>query len=144
MNQAASGFVPEIVVLFCRQSVAGEIDPITAPKAASDLKLRFASLTCSSKLELPHLFRVLEGGADGVMLVACPVDGCARMTGSAMSGRRVERGKKLLESAGVGSGRLLLERGTGLTLEELVRRARAFAETLRPLGPSPMKGVLKK
>lgn len=140
MNQNG-GFQPEIVVAFCRRAVAEEIDPITAPKAAPELRLRFATLTCSSKLELPHLFRMLEGGADGLLLVTCPVDGCARQVGATMSGKRVERGQKLLDEAGVGGGRLALERGRNLTLDELVRRARVFAETLRPLGPSPMKGV---
>jgi len=119
MNQIAtgSGYEPEIVVIFCRQSVAEDLDPMTAPLVAKDLKLKFASMTCSSKLELPHLLRVLEGGVDGILLVACPVDGCARMSGSTMSGRRIERGKALLSAAGLAPERLALERGRGLTVE---------------------------
>ena len=145
MNQVpGSGYEPEIVIVYCRQSVAADLDPMTAPHSAPDLRLKFASMTCSSKLELPHLFRVLEAGADGVMLVACPVDGCARMQGSTLSGRRIERGRKLLAASGLAPERLALERGRGLTAAELADRARRFAETLRPLGPNPMKGVPKK
>jgi coenzyme F420-reducing hydrogenase delta subunit len=145
MNQSpGSGFEPEIVIIFCRQSVAADLDPMTAPLAAKDLRLKFASMTCSSKLELPHLFRVMEGGMDGIMLVACPVDGCARMQGSTLSGRRIERGKKLLAEAGLAPERIVLERGSGLSAEQLADRARQFAEILRPLGPSPMKGVSQK
>lgn len=144
MNQIATGFQPEIVVLFCRQSVAEDLDPMTAPLSAPDLRLKFASMTCSSKLELPHLFRVLESGLDGIMLVACPVDGCVRMQGSTLSGRRIERGKQLLAAAGLAPERITLERGRGLTVEELADRARRFVEILRPLGPNPMKGVPEK
>lgn len=144
MNQQANGFQPEIVVVFCRRSAAEKFDPMSAPASAPELRLKYASMTCSSKLELPHLFRVLEGGADGILLLACPVDGCARMTGSRSSGLRVERARKLLEEAGVGAGRIALERGLGLAGEEINRRVRAFAEVLRPLGPNPMKGVAGK
>ena len=143
MNRNA-GFQPEIVVIFCRQSVAADLDPMTAPLSAPDLRLKFASMTCSSKLELPHLFRVMESGVDGVMLVACPVDGCARMVGSTMAGRRIERGRKLLAEAGLPPERIAFERGRGLTAKDLADRARRFADTLRPLGPSSMKGVSEK
>lgn len=146
MNQTVtgSGYEPEIVVIFCRQSVAADLDPMTAPLAAKELKLKFASMTCSSKLELPHLLRVLEGGADGILLVACPVDGCARMSGSTASGRRIERGRALLAEAGLPADRIALERGRGLSAEDLAERARKFATILRPLGPNPMKGVPEK
>ena len=96
-------------------------------------------MPCSSKVEIPHVLRILEQGADGVELVACPQDRCRFLVGSLRAEKRIERASGLLDEIRMGGARLGLSRRAKLAAEDLVALAAARAEAVRPLGPNPMK-----
>jgi coenzyme F420-reducing hydrogenase delta subunit len=131
--------VPEIVVLYCQHSVAPDADVAVAAQQARGFLLRPKMMPCSSKVEVPHLLRILEQGADGVELVACPEDKCRFLVGSLMAGKRVRRAKELLEEIRFGSERLGISHTQPLSAEGLLGLAKARAEVVKPLGPNPMK-----
>lgn len=132
-------FDPEIVVLYCQHSVAENANVTRDSQRASGFNVRPTMIPCSSKVEIPHLLRVLEEGADGLELVACPEEKCQFLVGSLMAEKRIERARRLLEEVGMGAERLGLSRAGGLSAEGLVGLAGARAEALKPLGPNPMK-----
>jgi coenzyme F420-reducing hydrogenase delta subunit len=135
-SRTQQDFEPEIVVLYCERAAA-------PPPAEHDrpLHLREVVVPCTSKIEISHLLKILEQGADAVQVVGCPEGDCQFLTGSRRTERRIEFARKLLAEAGMGEERLAMERarameGTGL-LELAGRRAAAVA----PLGPNPMKNA---
>lgn len=132
-------FKPEIVVLFCRQSV----DPATDLSAVSGLvtagRSRLVALPCSSKVDVPHILKVLEAGADGVLVLACPDKTCQFMVGNVRAEKRIRYVHDLLESAGLGGARVSLVRGAGLTADNLAKLTDQQALAVRSLGINPIK-----
>lgn len=132
-------FDPEIVVLYCQHCVAGEANVAVASQQVPGLTVRTAMLPCSSKVEVPHLLKILEQGADAVELVACPQDVCRFLVGSLRAEKRVDRAKELLEQIRMGGQRLGLSRRVRLSAQGLLALAQARGAAVRPLGPNPMK-----
>lgn len=132
-------FDPEIVVLYCQHTVARGAEVVTALQEARGMTVRSTMMPCSSKVEVSHLLKILEQGADGVELVACPQQKCQFLVGSLKAEKRVRRAHGLLDEIGMGGERLGLSRKEGLSAAELMGLAEARAEAVRRLGPNPMK-----
>ncbi|MBU2518420.1 MAG: hydrogenase iron-sulfur subunit [Proteobacteria bacterium] len=140
-NNSTAEFQPRITLLYCRQSLAPEVKPVQGSRTGQGFSVRLVLLPCSSKVQLPHLMRLLEQGSDGLQIAACPEKACQHLVGSTRAEKRLNRGRELLEQVGMGAERLGLERGAGLTLEDLMQMAGRRADAARALGPNPMKGV---
>jgi F420-non-reducing hydrogenase iron-sulfur subunit len=132
-------FAPEIVVLYCQHCVARNANVSVVPQQARGLTVRTTMIPCSSKVEVSHVLKILEQGADGVELVACPEDQCRFLVGSLKAEKRIGRARGLLEEIGMGGQRLGLTRREQLSVEELLDLATARAGAVQPLGPNPMK-----
>ncbi len=74
------------------------------------LVVRTAIIPCGSKVEVSYLFRILEEGADGVEVVACPDGKCQFLVGNLRAQRRVEYARRLLDAAGMGADRIGISR----------------------------------
>ncbi len=141
MIQAASTqeFKPEIVVLYCQYSVAKDADINAVQNRAQGFKARFMMLPCSSKIEVPHLLKILEKGVDGIQVIGCPDDLCRFLVGNQRAEKRIEYARGLLDQVGMGADRLSMQRGQGLSEDALLQIAQAAADTVRKMGPNPMK-----
>jgi coenzyme F420-reducing hydrogenase delta subunit len=141
VNKANQSFQPDITLLYCRQTLAQGVKPVEGRRAGEGFSARLVVLPCSSKVQLPHLMRLLEKGSDGLQIAACPSKACQHLVGSNRAERRLAYAQGLLEQVGMGAQRLGLERGAGLKLDDLLEMAGRRAEAVRALGPNPMKGV---
>ena len=133
-------FMPEIVLLYCRQSLADGVKPFEGPRSGQGFVAKLAPLPCSSKVEVGHMLKIIESGADGLLLVACPEGACQFLVGSTRAEKRVEHARGLFEQTGMAASRLALERGSKLSLDDILALGKEFAESLRSLGPNPAKG----
>ncbi len=132
-------FEPEIVVLYCQHCADADAEPAIAAQRAEGLVVRPTMMPCSSKVEVPHLLKILEQGADAVQVVACPEGKCRFLVGSLRAERRIDYARGLLEQIGFDGERLGISRHQRLSAEEILRLAEDRARAVKPLGPSPMK-----
>ena len=133
-------FQPEIVVLYCRQALDAEERPPEGARQALGLRVRLVLLPCSSKVEAYQMLKIVEQGADGVLLLACPEKACRFLTGSLKAERRVQRARQLLGLVNMGPERVALRRVSGLSLKDILALAGQMAAEVKALGPNPMKG----
>ena len=138
-NKEAGRCEPEIVVLFCQQSVNGTVELANAYRRLPGVRVRLIVLPCSSNVEVRQIVKILERGADAVQVVACAEESCRFLVGSSRAERRVEYVRRLLDEIDFGAERVGLVRGTNLSAEELLERARERADLIRELGPNPMR-----
>jgi len=129
----------EIVVLYCQGCIEGKADRADELHTADGVRTRLVVVPCTSKVELPHLLKILERGADGVQVVGCGQNACRFLVGSNVAAARVARARDLLDDAGVGAERLGMSRGAGLDVGDLRARGRQRAEAARVYGANPMK-----
>lgn len=132
-------FEPEIVALYCGRSLAkGDYLP-EGTRRGSGFKVRFVMIPCSSKIETSYLIKLIEQGADGVAVVACPTKQCQFLVGSARAEHRIKHAQDLLEEVGMSADRLGMVRGHDLTSNQIMTIAEERANAIRQLGENPMK-----
>lgn len=136
MNES---FVPDIIVLYCGCSLAqGDYLPEGAMKGGT-FKGRFIMIPCGHKIELVYLIKMIEQGADGVVMVVCPQEKCRSLTGSIRAKNRVRYARHLLEEVGEHGERFGVVEGLGLSSEEIKALARERADIVREIGENPLK-----
>ncbi len=140
-SQTSEKFEPEIVVLYCGRSLANHDCLPEGTKRGAGFKVRFVMMPCSSKIETYYLVKLIEQGADGVFLVACPEKHCQFLVGSVRAEKRMKYTQTLLDEVGMGADRLGMIRSLNLKSEELVALAREHASTVRPLGINPLDSI---
>jgi len=132
-------FEPEIVLLYCGRSLAQNNNLSEGTRQGSGFRARLVMMPCSSKIEPQHLLKLIEQGADGVVVVACPEEQCQFMIGSSRADRRVKYARTLLDEVGMSADRLALVRRQGLAAGDIMAIAEETASIISPLGQNPMK-----
>ncbi len=134
-----TGFIPEIVVMYCQNSVSEKAVLRETVTKAGSFKARLSMLPCTGKVDTPHLLKILEDGADGIEIVGCPEGKCRCLVGNTRAQKRVEYSRSLLDQIKMGADRLGMDRGERLSSGALMELAGKRAALVKPLGPNPMK-----
>lgn len=129
----AVGEGPETVLLYCQCSVSEEAEIAVAAENVEGFSVKPVMVTCSSKVQVADLLKILDRGADGVEVVACPDEACRFLIGSRKAEKRIDYARSLLDEIGVGGKRLGISWGSGLSAEELMARAAKRARAVKEL-----------
>jgi F420-non-reducing hydrogenase iron-sulfur subunit len=125
-------------VFYCSQHLeSGQFSALDGVREGDTIKA--ISLPCSGKVDVPYLIKALETGADGVVIVTCPGNGCRHFEGNRRAHKRAEAVESLLEEIGMGTGRMEVlecgEQGAGRVLGQINR----FLVRLRELPATPVR-----
>jgi coenzyme F420-reducing hydrogenase delta subunit len=135
-------YSPKVNVLYCGRTLKSEGQFVEGRKKGPGFMADFTMLPCSSTVEVGFLIKLIEQGADGVLVIACPKKKCQLLTGSAHAGRRVEFARTLLDEVGMEPLRLRLIHQDNLSVEDLMAFAEQIARDLSPLGRNPVHAVI--
>jgi coenzyme F420-reducing hydrogenase delta subunit len=100
--------------------------------------IKIIQVPCSGRVDILHLLRAIEDGADGVYVAGCLEGECHFLTGNLKAKKRVQYVKKVLEEIGLEPERVEmfnLSSGEGPRFAEI---ALEMLERIRNLGPSPV------
>jgi coenzyme F420-reducing hydrogenase delta subunit len=101
--------------------------------------VKIIQVPCSSRVDILHLLRAIEDGADGVYVAGCLEGECHFLTGNLKAKKRVQYVKRVLEEIGIEPERVEmfnLSSGQGPRFAEI---AREMVDRIKKLGPSPIK-----
>ncbi len=101
--------------------------------------VKIIRVPCSGKVDVLHLLRAIQKGADGVYVVGCLEGTCHYKEGNFRAKERVNHVKRLLEEVGLEGERVRmynLSSGEGPTFAAY---AREMTEHIKSLGPNPLK-----
>jgi coenzyme F420-reducing hydrogenase delta subunit len=128
-----------ITAFCCRRS--GEKAAAEAKRLGLGLPgLEVIGVPCSGRVDVLHLLKAFEAGADGVMVVGCYEDACEFLRGNIVAGRRVEYVRGLLGEAGIDPERVLMVYAAAAAPHRLARTVKEFSERLQANGPRPGAG----
>ncbi len=96
----------ELTVFYCHHQGAKVLPILNELNGSAGLELRKISLPCSGKLEVFHLTKALERGADGVAIFGCPEGSCHYIVGSQRAGGRVRYTQRILKAIGMEENRI--------------------------------------
>ena len=100
--------------------------------------IKIIRLPCTGKIDVIHLLRAIQKGADGVYVVGCLEGNCHFNEGNYRARERVDHVRMLLEEIGLEGDRVRmynLSSGEGPTFAAY---AKEMTDHIRSLGPNPL------
>lgn len=134
-----SQFEPIIVAFACHYCAYSAADVAGSMRLEYPANIKIVKLPCSGKLDSIHVMRALQKGADGVLVAGCLTGDCHFKTGNIRAAKKVRYVQGLLKDIGLEPERVSmieLSAGQGAKFAEL---ATNFTESIRELGPNPIK-----
>ena len=96
-------------------------------------------MPCTGKVDLIHILRAFEKGADGVYVVGCLEGECHYNRGNIRARKRIEQAKQILETVGIGGERAEMYNLSSSEAPRFVQIAEEMTEKIGTLGPNPIK-----
>ena len=106
--------------------------------------IRIVRVPCTGKVDVLHILRAFEKGADGVYVVGCMEGECRFDSGNLRARKRVEQARGILDTIGIGGERVKmynLSSGEGTRFAEF---ATEMTEKIKEIGPNPLKKSKEK
>jgi len=94
---------------------------------------------CTGRVDILHLLKALEDGADGVYVAGCEEGDCHFLSGNIKAKKRVEYVQKILEELGVEKERVVMYNMGAADGPRFAEIAEEFTSIIKGLGPAPFK-----
>ncbi len=132
-------FEPKIVAFCCHYCAYTAADLAGSMRLQYPPNVRIIRLPCTGKVDVLHLLRAFEDGADGVYVAGCMEGDCHFINGNFRAKKRVHYAKKLLDEIGFGGDRLEMFNMSAAMGPRFAEVAMEMVERIKKLGPSPIK-----
>jgi coenzyme F420-reducing hydrogenase delta subunit/formate hydrogenlyase subunit 6/NADH:ubiquinone oxidoreductase subunit I len=132
-------FEPLIVGFVCNECVYAAADLAGTSRFRYPENVRLIRVPCSGQVDIIHILRAFEDGADGVFVGGCLKDQCHYVDGNYKAEDRVEFLKGILRAIGLEEERLSINFLSAAMAREFVKLANDFTDSVRELGPSPLR-----
>ena len=106
--------------------------------------IKIIRVPCTGKVDILHVLRAFEKGADGVYAVGCLEGDCHFNSGNFRARKRIEQAQELLETIGIGGERVQMYNLSSSEAPRFVEIAVEMDARIRELGPNPIKLAGKK
>ncbi|MCJ7683835.1 MAG: hydrogenase iron-sulfur subunit [Desulfobacteraceae bacterium] len=106
--------------------------------------IKIIKLPCTGKIDLIHLLKSFEKGADGVYVVGCLEGACQFTSGNMRARKRVEQAQQILDKIGIGGERVRMINLSSSEAPHFVQVAVEMTEKIRDMGPNPIKTGMQK
>ncbi len=133
------GFEPKIVAFCCHYCAYTAADLAGSMRLQYPPNVRVIRLPCTGKVDVLHLLKAFEDGADGVYVAGCMEGDCHFINGNFRAKKRVQYAKKLLDEIGFGGDRLEMFNMSAAMGPRFAAVANEMVERIKKLGPSPIK-----
>ncbi|MBW1715226.1 MAG: hydrogenase iron-sulfur subunit [Deltaproteobacteria bacterium] len=132
-----SEFEPRIIAFCCHYCALAAADVAGKMGFQIPTNVRIIRVICTGKVEVLHLLKALEAGADGVVVISCKFGECYFKEGNFRAKKRVERAQSLIQEAGLEPERLMFDFVPGPGAKKFVDILNGITKKVRSLGPNP-------
>jgi F420-non-reducing hydrogenase iron-sulfur subunit len=102
-------------------------------------EIKIILMPCTGRVDILHLLKAFEGGADVVFVAGCLEGECHYLSGNIQARKRVAKLKKDFESMGFDPNRLEMFNLSSSEGPRFAAIAQEMAERAIQLGPSPIR-----
>ena len=106
--------------------------------------VKVIQVPCTGRVDILHLLKALEDGADGVYVAGCLEGDCHYVNGNIKARKRVEYVQNLIEELGVERERVMMYNMSAAQGPRFVEVAEEFTAKIKEMGPSPFGQVRAK
>jgi F420-non-reducing hydrogenase iron-sulfur subunit len=130
---------PEVIVFACHYCAYAAADLAGSMRLQYPTTIRIIKLPCTGKLEVIHVLKALEAGADGVYAAGCMEGECHYLKGNLWARKRIDYVKTLLGELGLEPERVEMYNMSSAMGPRFAEVANEFTDRIRALGPSPLR-----
>lgn len=94
---------------------------------------------CTGRVDVIHLLKAIEEGADGVYVAGCLEGDCHYINGNLKAKKRVTRVKQILTNLGIEPERVEMYNLSAADGPRFAEIASEMTERIKNLGPSPVR-----
>jgi len=138
-KEPVAGFEPVIVGLCCHFCAFAAADLAGSLRLQYPPNIRIVRLPCTGKVDVMHILRAFEDGADGVFIAGCLEGNCHFEKGNLYAKRRVYYAKKLIAQVGLEPERVEMFNLSSSEGPRFAEIATLMTERIKRLGPSPVR-----
>ena len=139
-----NGFEPVIVAFCCHYCAYSAADLAGSMRLQYPPNIRIIRTPCTGRLEVDYFMHAFEKGADGVVVAGCEEGSCHFKEGNYNAKRRVASARKLLSESGLEEERLRMTNVGAANGRGFADIINDMVETVRRLGPSPLRAKTKE
>jgi len=138
-GSSTAKFEPRIIGFLCNWCSYTGADLAGVSRMQYPPNVRVIRVMCSGRVDPSFVLKAFADGADGVMVTGCHPGQCHYVTGNYSTEKRIKMLQTLLGDIGIEKERLILKWISAAEGEIFANTVKEFTETLRRLGPSPLK-----
>jgi F420-non-reducing hydrogenase iron-sulfur subunit len=132
-------FVPKIIAFCCQYCAYAAADLAGVMRLEYAPNVRIVLVPCTGRVDVIHLLRAIEDGADGVYVAGCLEGGCHFLEGNFKAKKRVRFVKGLLKNIGVEPERIEMFNLSSAEGPRFADIANEMTDRITTLGPSPLR-----
>ncbi len=136
-------FEPAIVAFCCHYCAYTAADVAGSMRRSYPHNVRIVRVPCSGKVDIIHIMKAFQHGADGVYVAGCLEGDCHFKNGNTRATRRVTYVKRLLDEIGIRGERLEMVTMSAGMGDRFASTATEFTERIRQMGPSPTGSTVR-
>lgn len=131
-----ASFDPQIVAFCCKYCAYAAGDLAGSMRLSYPTNIRIIQVPCTGRVDILHLLRAVEDGADGVYVAGCLEGECHFLTGNLKTRKKVDYVKKALEEIGIEPERVEMFNLSSAMGPRFAEIAKEMTERIAKLGPS--------
>jgi F420-non-reducing hydrogenase iron-sulfur subunit len=136
---APAAWEPQIIAFCCNFCAYAAADLAGSKRMQYPTNVRIIHVPCTGKIEMEHILDAFMKGIDGILVAGCLEGGCHFMEGNLRARKRTDRIREMLAEVGVGEERLKMVNLSAAEAPTFVKSVQEIVNTVRALGPSPLR-----
>jgi F420-non-reducing hydrogenase iron-sulfur subunit len=138
------GFHPEVVTFCCRHCSYAAADLAGGMRLPYPSAVKIVELPCTGRIDIVNVLHAFEDGADGVLIAGCQSGSCHYLRGNLYARQRLDYIQALLKEIGLEPQRARMINISAAMGAQFAELAGEHVETVRALGPSPLRGRVQE
>lgn len=132
-------FEPQIIAFCCKYCAYAAADLAGSMRLTYPSYIKILQVPCTGRVDIIHLLRAIEDGADGVYVAGCLEGDCHFVCGNLKTRKKVEYVKETLSELGLEPDRVEMFNLSSAMGPRFAEIANEMAERIRNLGPGPLR-----
>ena len=133
------GFKPVILCFACQWCSYAAADLAGVSRIQYPPNVRILRVPCSGRVDVLHVLKAFQRGADGVVITGCLIGDCHYIDGNVKAKERADVMKKSMNSLGIDPKRLEIGFASSSEGQKFATMMTDFVKQIERLGPSPSR-----
>ena len=134
-------FEPQIIAFCCKYCAYAAGDLAGSMRLNYPANVKVIQVPCTGRMDILHLLKAIEEGADGVYVAGCLEGECHFIEGNIKTKKKVATVRKMLADAGLEPDRVRMYNLSSAMGPRFAEIASEMTAAIKALGPSALAGA---